>query len=64
MENSQEDIKVLNNKLVELTSKLIKIQYRLDTITPLGKNHESTNKVNTTESIEQGPIQISKWTDK
>jgi hypothetical protein len=64
MENSQEDIKVLNNKLVELTSKLIKIQYRLDTITPLGKNHGPINKVNTTESIEQGPIQISKWTDK
>ncbi len=64
MENNQEDIEVLNNKLVELTSKLIKIQYRLDTITPLDKNHESTNKFNTTESNKQGPIQISKWTNK
>jgi len=67
MKNNQEDIDVLNNKLVELTSKLIKIKYRLDTITPTGKNHVATRPIdphNTAEGIEQGSIQISKRTDK
>lgn len=65
MENSQEDIKIINNKLVELASKLIRIQYRLDAITPVGKNHvEPINSNNTAESIKQRRIQISKWTDK
>lgn len=59
-----EEIDDLNNKLVELYGKLIKIKYKLDTLDKNNVKTKPINQVNSTESVEQRHVQASERTNK
>ena len=56
----QKEINDLNDKLVELYGKLIKIKYRLDTLDKNNVEAKPINQLDTRESIKQREVQVSK----
>lgn len=63
MEHIQE-INGINDKLVELYGKLIRIKYRLDTLDENNVKAKPTNQFDTGKSSEQGRVQVSKRPNK
>lgn len=59
-----EEINDINDKLVELYGKLIRIKYRLDTLDENNVKTRSINQSDTSKSVEQGNIQASKRPNK
>lgn len=54
----------LNEKLVEIYGKMVKIEDHLDTMDAENVESEPTNKHNTEKSIDKGKVQASKRTNK
>lgn len=59
-----EEINDINDKLVELYGKLIRIKYRLDTLEGSNVKAKSINQFDTNKSPEQGNVQASKRPNK
>jgi hypothetical protein len=64
MENKDVEINDINDKLLELYGKLIKIKYHLDTLDTNNVEAKPVDKVDTRESVKQGQIQVGQRPNK
>lgn len=64
MKQQQQEINDINDKIVELYGKLVKIKHRLDELEPNNVEAKPINQVDTSKGTEQGNIQVSKWSNE
>jgi hypothetical protein len=75
MKQQQQEINDINDKIVELYGKLVKIKHRLDELEPNDERNQSRlhpaaveakpiNQVDTGKSLEQRNVQAGEWPNK